>query len=88
MICRICYLPAGGCHIPVPGVLYYSGTGIIIGTRTVHVLYLYEIGAWLPILVAADQAPMHTLPNSTSTQSRGAEAKHKHKHGRCRGQPL
>ena len=33
--------------------------------------------------MAADQAPMHTLPNSTSTQSRGAEAKHKHKHGRC-----
>ena len=35
----------------------------------------------LGILVAADQAPTHTLPNSTSTQqSRGAEAEHKHKH--------
>ena len=32
------------------------------------------------ILVAADQAPSHTLPNSTSTQSHGAEAEHKHKH--------
>ena len=33
---------------------------------------------WLPILVAADQAPRHTLPNSTSAQARGAEAKHTH----------
>ena len=32
----------------------------------------------LGILVAADQAPTHTLPNSTSTQSRGAQAEHKH----------
>ena len=30
--------------------------------------------------MAADQAPTHTLPNSTSTQSRGAQADHKHKH--------
>ena len=28
--------------------------------------------------MAADQAPTHTLPNSTSTQSRGAQAEHKH----------
>ena len=76
---------------------YHASTGIIIGTRTVRVLYdtgaTYDMTAlpwWLPILVAADQVPMHTLPNSTSTESRGAEAKHnhKHKHSRCRGQQL
>ena len=74
--------------------VYHTGAGIILGTRTVRVLY--ETGAThditslvvadLGILVAADQA--HTLPNSTSTRSRGAEAEHKHKHGRCRGQQL
>ena len=30
--------------------------------------------------MTADQAPTHTLPNSTSAQSRGAQADHKHKH--------
>ena len=80
--------------------VYRTGTGIIIGTRRVRVLY--EIGATyevrhnshslvvanLGILVAADQASMHTLPNSTRTQSREAEPEHKHKHDRCRGQQL
>ena len=65
---------------------YHTGIGIIIGTRTVRLLY--EIGATYDMtalgdcqswfLVAAGQARMRTLPNATSTQSRGAEAKHKH----------
>ena len=36
--------------------------------------------AVLGILVAADQAPTHIQPSSTSAQSRGAEAEYKHKH--------
>ena len=62
MICRICYLPAGGCHIPVPGVLYYSGTGIIIGTRTVqfYTCTRSELGClswWLPIKLPCTHYP-------------------------------
>ena len=67
-MCRICYLPAGDCHIPAPGVCH-AGTGIIIGTRTVRVLY--EIGAtsdtrqpfgdcrswWLPIKLPCTHCP-------------------------------
>ena len=61
-------MPAGDCHIPAPGVCH-AGTGIIIGTRTVRVLY--EIGAtsdtrqpfgdcrswWLPIKLPGTHYP-------------------------------
>ena len=85
--------PAGDCHVLIlgTGVSYWRRYHIVIGTRTTVVGDLFEIGvthdihsspslvvADLEVLVAGNQAPMHTLPNSTSTQPRGTEAEYKH----------
>ena len=72
------YLPAGDRHLPVPGIWYWyrcDNRNSNCSIRDRSYIRHDSPSRWLPILVTADHAPVHTLPNSTSTQSRGAEAK-------------